>query len=64
MPRTVIKKKRAPRCDLQTPLCSDSLMRRYRGKQTDGDGPVFNACGACLVYLKLGRRVVDIGEPV
>lgn len=46
------------KCQLATQLCSGSLIARYQGKKK-GD-PVFDACGACMVYLKLRRSVRQV----
>lgn len=47
------------RCELKSPICSGELMKRYVGKEK-GD-PEFNACYACLIFMKLKKSVRTIG---
>lgn len=41
-----------PKCEVNTPICSGSMMQRLTGSKK-GD-PVFWCCAACSVYMKKG----------
>lgn len=54
------KRKGKKKCQAETPICSNELVRTYGVNGSEKNGETFDICGPCAVMLRKQARLKEV----